>query len=196
VPREPSPPAAPASRRGLTLLRMLAYPLGALLLFWLPFQLSLVGIYRVASASMEPTLHCAAAPNCRSLTADDVLVVPYLGGSPKQGDLIAFHLPADRHACGGQSTYIKRVAGLPGQRFARRRGRISINAHRTKAHAGRHTASPAAGVIDVAPDGYFVIGDNTRISCDSRVFGTIPRRDIIGRVVAIIWPPGRITVNP
>jgi signal peptidase I len=39
---------------------------------------------------------------------------------------------------------------------------------------------------------YFLRGDNPRASCDSRVWGTIPRSSLIGRVVATYWPPGRV----
>jgi signal peptidase I len=41
---------------------------------------------------------------------------------------------------------------------------------------------------------YFLEGDNRGASCDSRVWGTVPRSSVIGRVVATYWPPGRISV--
>jgi signal peptidase I len=41
---------------------------------------------------------------------------------------------------------------------------------------------------------YFLQGDNRGASCDSRVWGTVPRSSVIGRVVATYWPPGRISV--
>ncbi len=40
---------------------------------------------------------------------------------------------------------------------------------------------------------YFLRGDNPGASCDSRVWGTVPRSSLIGRVVAIYWPLSRIT---
>ena len=39
---------------------------------------------------------------------------------------------------------------------------------------------------------YFMMGDNRASSCDSRVWGTVPRANIIGKVFAIYWPPNRI----
>ena len=39
---------------------------------------------------------------------------------------------------------------------------------------------------------YFMMGDNRQSSCDSRIWGTVPRKNIIGEVFAIYWPPTRI----
>jgi signal peptidase I len=42
---------------------------------------------------------------------------------------------------------------------------------------------------------YFLRGDNAGASCDSRVWGTVPRGNLIGRVVATYWPLGRISFH-
>jgi signal peptidase I len=42
---------------------------------------------------------------------------------------------------------------------------------------------------------YFLRGDNAGASCDSRVWGTVPRGNLIGRVVATYWPLRRISVH-
>jgi signal peptidase I len=39
------------------------------------------------------------------------------------------------------------------------------------------------------------MGDNRRDSCDSRRWGTVPRHDLIGKVVAVYWPPNRISLG-
>lgn len=44
----------------------------------------------------------------------------------------------------------------------------------------------------IPDDQYFVIGDNRADSCDSRHFGSVPRSHLVGPVVAILFPPGRI----
>lgn len=40
---------------------------------------------------------------------------------------------------------------------------------------------------------YFMVGDNRADSCDSRAWGAVPRRKLIGKVFATYWPPGRIS---
>jgi signal peptidase I len=41
---------------------------------------------------------------------------------------------------------------------------------------------------------YFVMGDNHPESCDSRVWGYVPRANIIGKAVLIFWPISRISI--
>ena len=46
--------------------------------------------------------------------------------------------------------------------------------------------------IHVIPPGhYFMMGDNRAASCDSRVWGSVPRKNLIGEVFMIYWPPQR-----
>ena len=44
----------------------------------------------------------------------------------------------------------------------------------------------------IADDGYFVLGDNRSMSCDSRSWGVVPRENIIGRADVRYWPPNRV----
>ena len=42
---------------------------------------------------------------------------------------------------------------------------------------------------------YYVMGDNRASSCDSRVWGSLPREDLIGKVFAVYWPPKRVSLH-
>jgi signal peptidase I len=44
----------------------------------------------------------------------------------------------------------------------------------------------------VPADAYYVLGDNRAQSCDSRIFGPVPKKNVVGRVVFTYWPPTRI----
>ena len=48
--------------------------------------------------------------------------------------------------------------------------------------------------VYVVPEGYyFMMGDNRGASCDSREWGPVPRKNLIGKVFAVYWPPNRIS---
>ena len=92
-----------------------------------------VRTYRVPSSSMEPTLHCARpAAGCESRVMDRVAVVPYTRDRrPARGDIVVFRTPPSAGArCGASGTFIKRLIGLPGQRWSESRGFIYIDGRR------------------------------------------------------------------
>lgn len=157
---------------------------------------ALVKVYRMPSSSMEPTLHCAKpAPGCRGGRSDRFVVLRYVLRSPARGDLVAFRAPrraAD--VCGVAGTFVKRVIGLPGETVTSRSGRIRAD--------GRPLREPYLGSRDTrsgtwrVPAGrYFLLGDNRAQSCDSRSFGAVPRGRLVGRVLAVYWPPNRLSIR-
>jgi signal peptidase I len=164
--------------------------------------LSLLGIlrlYSTPSSSMEPTLRCAKpGPGCTAGQSDRVAVVKYLGFAPGRGDLIAFHTPALAAArCGAGGTFVKRILAVPGDRVGEAAGAIFVNGARVVepyVPAGERD-SRSFPAIAVTPGNYFVLGDNRSSSCDSRVWGLVPRGSIVGRVVGIYWPWRRIATR-
>jgi signal peptidase I len=162
------------------------------------FQAEVAKPYRIPSSSMEPTLHCAKpGDGCQSRVSDRVIAnrLVYRFHEPERGDIIVFEAPPRvRSACNASGTFIKRIVGLPGETLSMRAGRLFVNgaplAEPYLHPTFRGTESGSWG--PVPHDGYFVLGDNRGMSCDSRRWGAVPRENIIGRADVTYWPPTRI----
>jgi signal peptidase I len=162
--------------------------------------------YRIPSPSMEPTLHCARPePGCEASSSDRILANRFIYHfhDPRRGDIVVFHAPpaANQECAGG--IFVKRIIGLPGEAWAERKGVTYIDGRRLAEpyiHLGRRDEDtrtmrdiPPVGKLKRIPSGmYLMEGDNRAHSCDSRVWGLVPRANIIGKVVLTYWPPGRI----
>jgi signal peptidase I len=95
------------------------------------------------------------------------------------------------------SLFVKRVAGLPGEKIEIRDGHLFANGRQLSEQDGipavPYVAHPAASYI--VPEGaYFMLGDNSRNSFDSRYWGSVPRANIQGRVARIYFPFSRAGV--
>jgi signal peptidase I len=153
----------------------------------LVFQAEVAKPYRIPSASMEPTLHCAKpARGCLSRVSDRVIAnrLVYRFHKPRRGDIIVFKAPTRvEAACNPGGTLIKRIVELPGEKLSMRNGFVSINGvplvepYLRPGHRGRESGAWAP----IAAESYFVLGDNRTMSCDSRRWGVVPRDNIIGR---------------
>jgi signal peptidase I len=162
-----------------------------------------VNPYRIPSSSMEPTLHCARpAPGCEARFSDRVLANRFIYHfhSPHRGDVIVFETPAAAKAkCGAGGTFVKRIIGLPGERVQMRLRRGAAYAYidgkrldEPYIQKDRRDIGPAE-TYRVPLGHYFVMGDNRAQSCDSRVWGSVPEQNIIGKVFMTYWPPLRIS---
>jgi signal peptidase I len=151
--------------------------------------------YRIPSPSMERTLHIG----------DRVLAVRFLYHfeNPHRGDIIVFHpngigdtaLYGDHVA---SVTYIKRLIGLPGEWVQASNGKVQIctgpagQGCRTLNEPYVSSTQVKFSPIHVPAGHYFMMGDNRQFSDDSRDWGSITKKQIIGRAFMIYWPPTRI----
>jgi signal peptidase I len=170
----------------------------------------IVNPYRIPSSSMEPTLHCARpGTGCESSTSDRVLANRFIYHfrDPKRGEIVVFHTPPLAQVkCGAGGTFVKRLIGLPGEKWEERAGFVYINGDKLDEpyiHADRRDSQtltladlpPRESMTRIPPNMYLMMGDNRSSSCDSRVWGLVPRKNLIGEVFATYWPPSRISFH-
>jgi signal peptidase I len=172
-------------------------------------QAFLIKPFRIPSPSMVPTL-----------AVGQRVLVNRLGthfGNPHRGDIVVFKPPsgADTHQCGipsepadghpcGEPTakrspnnFIKRVIGLPGDHLFVRNNRAYINGKPlNEPYINKSTTCDELcnlpKEITIPPGHFFMMGDNRGESDDSRDWGPVPKKWIIGGAFFTYWPPGRI----
>jgi signal peptidase I len=125
----------------------------------------------------------------------------FLQRKPRRGDILVFKAEGISMLPAG-STYVKRVVGLPGEHLRLANDRLYINevpaaltnatgqiSYLTLTTPG---LEPAFTDITIPAGRYFLIGDNTTNSLDSRYWGCLPAKNIKGRICFCYWPPQRI----
>jgi signal peptidase I len=119
------------------------------------------------------------------VTGDRLLAdkLTYRLHAPHRGDVVIFYYPRDP-----QQIYVKRVIGLPGETVDIRNGDVYINGRKLSEPYRIYAAHGSMTARRVPANDYFVMGDNRDVSDDSRYWGYLPRREIIGRAVGRYWP--------
>jgi len=156
--------------------------------------------FKIPTGSMRPTL----------MEGDLILVNKFLYGAkvpitdlrlpalrqPVHGDVVVFIYPEDR-----SKDFIKRLVGLPGEKVLIKNGTIYINgkplggmAFASTFYYNRGDFAKEGEEIAVPEDSYFVLGDNSASSKDSRYWGFVPKRNLLGKAMLIYWPPQRIRI--
>jgi signal peptidase I len=179
--RKPSSLAAFAGF-ALEVLKVVVFALAIIV----PVRYFLVQPFYVKGASMEPTFQ-----DREYLLIDEI---SYRFRTPSRGEVVVLRNPTRE-----SEFFIKRVVGLPGEHLEVNDGRIEVkNADRPGGFVLDESAylNPAvetAGTVrvDLGPKQYFVFGDNRNYSLDSRAFGAVDRREIVGRVWIRALPVSR-----
>jgi signal peptidase I len=188
----------------LELLVIVAVAIGLALLI----QAFLVKPYRIPSESMEPTLD----------VGQRVLVsrFNYKLSDPDRLDVVVFHPPAgaNSNTCAApnkpedqacprptperdSTNFIKRIVAVGGDTLSIRNGHAIVNGKREKDDFARPCAPGTCNFprpIKIPPGYFFMMGDNRGASDDSRFWGPVPEKWIIGQAFATYWPPDRIGI--
>ncbi len=108
----------------------------------------------------------------------------YLRHEPQRLDIVALKDPRD------QTLVVKRVIALPGESVYLHLGKVYLNGKllpepylMTKTYTFAYERKSGEEFFAVGKDQYFVMGDNRNNSTDSRTFGTVPRQNILGKVI-------------
>jgi signal peptidase I len=138
--------------------------------------------FKIPSGSMRPTL----------LEGDRILVNKFIYRfqRPARGDIIVFKNPVDKRP------FIKRLAAMGGDRVEIAEGRLLVNSELLEASSRsfryQYYNQGPYGQSDqpvTVPDGMlYVLGDNSASSHDSRFWGFVPERLLIGKAMCIFWP--------
>jgi signal peptidase I len=190
-----------AKYKGNQLLRewVESFAVAAILAFCVirPF---IIQAFKIPTGSMRPTL----------IEGDLILVNKFLYGAkipftgfrlpavrqPGRGDVIVFIFPEDT-----KKDFIKRLVGLPGDTIQINNGTILVNGKpifegnfSQRFYYNRGSLSRDEDKIVVPQDSFFVLGDNSANSADSRFWGFVPHKNILGKALVIFWPPDRIRI--
>lgn len=156
----------------------------------------IIQAFKIPSGSMKPTLQIG----------DHILVTKFIYGvkipiirktlvsigEPKRGDMVVFIYPEDR-----SKDFVKRVIGIGGDNIEIRNKKIYLNGLPYNDNYGVYTDDmiiPGAaqprdnfGPVTVPPGSVFVMGDNRDQSYDSRFWGFVDLRDVLGKAFIIYW---------
>lgn len=153
----------------------------------IPIRYFLFQPFLVSGQSMEPNFE-----NGDYLIVDEL---SYRMREPKRGEVIVFKAPPEASAASVR--FIKRIIGLPGETVEIKDGKVMIIKENTEIldesqylPEGLETLAGSMGdkKVTIPENEFFVLGDNRSLSSDSRSWGLLPRKNIIGRVYVRIWP--------
>ncbi len=160
-----------------------------------------VQAFKIPSGSMIPTFH----------VGDRIFVnkfiygakVPFLNVNlpavrePKRGDIIVFKAPDSPG-----KDFVKRLIAVGGDKIEIKDGRILINGKlldepssiRSVYYYNAGDYGKELQAVDVPENSYFAMGDNSASSRDSRYWGFVPKKNLLGKVIFIYWPLQRMKV--
>lgn len=187
-----SPTHRETSRKLIVIVSMTILCRGLLFYTYFPLQEYFVEAY---SAPEMEGFDDVAGSMSPTLVANDIMLVQKSAiYTPKRGDIIVFKSPKDKDI-----PYVKRLIAFGGESVEIKNQTVYLNAKKIQHPTLQNVKYISTGEFGlegepyvVPNDSVFVLGDNSKNSCDSRFYGAIPKDDIIGKAYKIYWPPSRI----
>lgn len=158
------------------------------ILIVVPIRMYVAQPFIVNGASMSPTFETG-----QYLIVDQFT---YHFGEPQRGDVVIFKFPQDT-----SKFFIKRVVGLPGERVVIDAGIVTI----VKEDGSEEVVLNEPYIefkrnsyseTQLDEDEYYVMGDNREASLDSRIWGPLDKKYIVGRAYTRLLPVGEIDFMP
>ncbi|PIR40016.1 MAG: signal peptidase I [Candidatus Zambryskibacteria bacterium CG10_big_fil_rev_8_21_14_0_10_34_34] len=158
------------------------------LIIVVPFRIFIAQPYIVSGSSMDPTFKDT-----------DYLIVDQLSKrfkEPERGDVLIIKYPKDP-----SKFFIKRLIGFPGETVTIKDGVVNIYNEENKNAFELNEPYIVYKKIEnisvkLGEDEYFVMGDNRAGSSDSRIWGSLPKKYIVGKPILRLLPLNKIDYHP
>lgn len=148
----------------------------------------IVQAYKIPTGSMNPTL----------IEGDRILVNKFIYRfrQPERAEVIVFKYPENPRLA-----FIKRLVAFENEQVEIRDGRIFIDSEHaaenqisSRFYYNRGAYGVAGDTITVPDQTFYVLGDNSANSRDSRYWGFVPKKNLIGKAMLIYWPLHRMSL--
>jgi len=150
-------------------------------------RIFVVQAFKIPSGSMRPTF----------LEGDRILVSKFIYKfkEPLIGDIVVFRYPEDP-----KKDFVKRFIAKGNETIEIKDGDVYVNDKlitdpyviKEIFYYNRGDYGEIGQKVKVPPDSYYVLGDNSGSSRDSRYWGFVPKKNLLGKAFFIYWPPNRI----
>ncbi len=170
-------------------------------------RIFVIEIYKIPTGSMYPTLRGVEKNENGKITfpGDKILAYKfiYYFKKPQRGDIIIFKTKGIKGIDSrGKPRFVKRLVALPGETVEIKNGHVYINGKMVTKPEIFKKIKYVGDLVDggygttghpykVPKNCYYVLGDNSMYSNDSRYWGCVPAKNVIGKAVFIIWPKDR-----
>ena len=149
---------------------------------WMPYILILLIVVLIRSFLFTP-IKVQGSSMQDTLEGDEIMILWKIGDIQRYDIVVADYMENGKKV----DTLIKRVYGLPGETIKCEQGMIYVNDHKIDDEYATNTTLDFE-TVTLGENEYFLMGDNRRVSKDSRVIGPIHRSEIQGTTDFVLWP--------